>query len=103
MNTSAIRIAQKNRESSISELRAEVIEIVSDLKNTYWRLVYALGDLEVKRLSLQLAYDLVKINEAQVNVGTLAPIEVLQARPQQRREKLRLSMRKKPCAMWKIA
>lgn len=80
VNTSAIRIAQKNRESSISELRAKVIEIVSDLKNTYWRLVYALGDLEVKRLSLQLAYDLVKINEAQVNVGTLAPIEVLQAR-----------------------
>ncbi len=80
VNTSAIRIAQKNRESSISELRAKVIEIVSDLKNTYWRLVYALGDLEVKRLSLQLAYDLVKINEAQVNVGTLAPIEVLQAK-----------------------
>lgn len=80
VNTAQIRIAQKNREVSISELRSTVIDIVSEVKTTYWRLVNALGDLEAKRLSLQLAYDLVKINEAQVNVGTLAPIEVLQAK-----------------------
>ena len=73
-------VTRKNREISLSELRAEVIKIVSRLKSRYWNLVFALGDLEAKRLSLQLAYDLVKINEAQVNVGTLAPIEVLQAK-----------------------
>ena len=80
VNTTQIRIAQKNREVSISELRSTVIDVISEVKNTYWSLVYALGDLEVNRLALQLAYDLVKINEAQVNVGTLAPIEVLQAK-----------------------
>jgi outer membrane protein TolC len=79
VNTIAISIARKNREISISELRATIIEIVSDIKNTYWKLIYVRGDLEAKRLSLQLAYDLVRINEAQVKVGTLAPIEVLQA------------------------
>lgn len=79
VNTISISIARKDRESSISALRAKIIEIVSDIKNTYWNLIYVRGDLEAKRLSLQLAYDLVRINEAQVKVGTLAPIEVLQA------------------------
>lgn len=79
VNTTSISIARKNRDVSVSELRAKIIEIVSDIKNTYWNLIYVRGDLEAKRLSLQLAYDLVRINEAQVKVGTLAPIEVLQA------------------------
>ena len=80
VNSTQILIAQKNRDISISALRNKVIDIVSDVKNTYWKLIFALGDLEAKRLSLQLAYDLIKINEAQVNVGTLAPIEILQAK-----------------------
>ncbi|MBD3308094.1 hypothetical protein GF339_16715 [candidate division KSB3 bacterium] len=79
VNTTPILIARKSRDISLSELRTTVIDIVSQVKNTYWNLVFQRGDLEAKRLSLELAYDLVKINEAQVEVGTLAPIEVLQA------------------------
>lgn len=82
VNKTQVYIAQKQRESSVSELRAKTIDVVSKVKNTYWRLIYVRGDLEAKRLSLQWAYDLVKINEAQVKVGTLAPIEVLQAQAQ---------------------
>ena len=82
INTTAIKIAQKNRNVSLSELRSTVITVVTDVKTTYWDLVNAISDLEAKRVSLQLAEDLVKINEAQVNVGTLAPIEVLQAKTQ---------------------
>lgn len=80
VNTYPIEAAKKQREIALSELRNKVSDVVSNVKNTYWQLVYALGNLEAKRLSLQLAYDLVKINEAQVEVGTLAPIEVLQAK-----------------------
>jgi len=79
VNTIPISIARKNRDISVSALRAKIIGIVSQIKNTYWRLIFVRGDLEAKRLSLQLAYDLVRINETQVKVGTLAPIEVLQA------------------------
>ena len=82
INTTAIKIAQKNRNVSLSELRSTVITVVTDVKTTYWDLVNAIAELEAKRVSLQLAEDLVKINEAQVNVGTLAPIEVLQAKTQ---------------------
>lgn len=80
INTTPIAVARKSREMSLSDLKSKVIQVVSDVKTAYWELIYAIGDLEAKRLSLQLAYDLVKINEAQVNVGTLAPIEVLQAK-----------------------
>lgn len=79
LNQTPILIAQRQREISVSELRAKIIEIVAKIKTTYWKLIYVRGDLEAKQLSLQLAYDLVKNNEAQVKVGTLAPIEVLQA------------------------
>ena len=82
INTTSIKIAQKNRDVSISELRSTVISVVTDVKNSYWDLVNAIADLEAAKASLQLAEDQVKINEAQVNVGTLAPIEVLQAKAQ---------------------
>jgi outer membrane protein TolC len=82
VNTTGIKIAQKNRDVSIGSLRSTVISVVTDVKNSYWDLVNAIANLEAAKGSLQLAEDLVKINEAQVNVGTLAPIEVLQAQAQ---------------------
>lgn len=82
VNTAAIKIATTNRDISVSQLRATVIDVLTNVKNAYWSLVDAIAELEANKQSLQLAYDLVEINEAQVNVGTLAPIEVLQAKSQ---------------------
>gem|GEM_PF-84653 len=79
VNRAPILIARNNRDISVSELRNRVIEVISDVQTTYWDLVFAIGDLDAKRLSLRLAQDLVRINRAQVEVGTLAPIEILQA------------------------
>ncbi len=82
VNTTQIKIAGTSRDISVSQLRATVIDVLTRVKTAYWNLVNAVSDLEAKKQSLQLVYDLVKINEAQVNVGTLAPIEVLQAKAQ---------------------
>ena len=82
INTTQIRVKKMQRDVSLSELNAKVIEVVSDIKVAYWNLVDARATLEAKRTSLKLANDLVKINEAQVDVGTLAPIEVLSAKAQ---------------------
>ena len=79
VNTIAISSSQKQRDISISELRSVVSQVVADVQDAYWELVQARGVLEADRYSLQLAYDQVNINEAQVKVGTLAPIEILQA------------------------
>ena len=80
INTADIVIAEKNREISVSELRATVINVISQVQETYWDLVLARGVLEADRYSLQLAYDQIKINQAQVDVGTLPPIDILQAK-----------------------
>ncbi len=79
VNKAPIYIARNNRDISVSVLEGRVIQVITDVQNTYWDLVFAIGDLDAKRLSLKLAQDLIRINRAQVEVGTLAPIEVLQA------------------------
>jgi len=79
VNGSRIVIAEKNQESSVSRLKTKVIDTLVQLTNTYWELIQARGVLEADRYALQLAYDQVHINEEQVKVGVLAPIEILQA------------------------
>jgi outer membrane protein TolC len=52
---------------------------VRDVEFAYWDLVFAIRDLEVARRSLELAQDLLRNNRIQVEVGTMAPIDVLEA------------------------
>ncbi|MBI3090418.1 MAG: TolC family protein [Candidatus Tectomicrobia bacterium] len=87
---SRIIVAQTNRVISAEAFRQRVMEIVALVRDTYWDVVFARGDLAVRRQSLQLARELVEINRAQVEVGTMAPIEILQAqtRAAQREEEV---------------
>ncbi|MDP6482515.1 MAG: TolC family protein [Nitrospinota bacterium] len=78
-NTTAIRVARNNRRISSSVFRDGVINVVSDIENFYSELIFAIQDLEVKKKSLALARNLLRRNRIQVEVGTLAPIEIIQA------------------------
>ncbi len=78
-NTTAIRVARNNERISASEFRNRVINVVSDIENLYWELIFSIQDLEVKKQSLSLARDLLRRNKIQVEVGTMAPIEIFQA------------------------
>ena len=78
-NTTAIRVARNNRRISSSVFRDRVINVVSDIENLYAELIFAIQDLEVKKKSLALARNLLRRNKIQVEVGTLAPIEIIQA------------------------
>ena len=80
VNMTDIRLARKNYDIALSELRAQVIDVVSEVQNAYWEVVNARADLTAATQALQLAKDQLAINEAEVRVGTLAPLEVLQAR-----------------------
>ena len=53
---------------------------VSEVRNAYWDLVYATQTLAVQRQALELAETLISDNEARVEIGTMAPIDVVQAR-----------------------
>ncbi len=79
LNTRKIRIATNDRNISKNAFKKIVIESIANVKNTYWDLVFKREDLNVKKQSLDLARDLEKRVRIQVDVGVLAPIEILQA------------------------
>lgn len=79
VNRSGIVVAQKSLEQSEKQFENDVSRIVTELQRSYWDLVFAIEDLRVKKRSLQLAQDLLERNKIQVEVGTLAPIEIVQA------------------------
>ena len=75
----ALIITQINRELSDVQVRTTVIETLADVRNAYWDLVFAQEVVNVAARSLQLAEKLVEDNKVRVEVGTLAPIDVVQA------------------------
>jgi outer membrane protein TolC len=78
-----LRITQINQEMSETALRATVVRTVANVRNAYWDLVFAIQAAEVAERSLQLATKLVEDNQARVEVGTLAPLDVVQAQAEQ--------------------
>jgi outer membrane protein TolC len=81
-NTRNIRIAKNNREISDVAFRQQVISTVSQIQNIYWDLVSAYEDVKAKERALALAERLLGDNRKQVEIGTLAPIEVVRAQSQ---------------------
>ncbi|HTC93032.1 MAG TPA: TolC family protein [Terriglobales bacterium] len=77
--TRFIRIAKNDKRISISAFRQQVETTVAQIQNIYWDLVNAYEDLKVKERSLALANKTLADNRKQVEIGTLAPIEIVRA------------------------
>jgi outer membrane protein TolC len=74
-----ILVATHNLGISEESLKKTLTDTVYNVESAYWNLVYSIDNLDVRRQSLQLAKDLLEKNQRSVEVGTLAPIEVLSA------------------------
>ena len=74
-----IVIAQNNFSMSQEDLRLQITHVTAEVQRAYWDLVFHRQDLEVRREQRALAEQLLEQIRKQVAVGTLAPIEVLQA------------------------
>ena len=74
-----ILIAQNNLTISKEDFRRQIITITSRVQQAYWDLVFRRQDLEVQKQQLVLAQQLLDQIRKQVAVGTLAPLDVLQA------------------------
>jgi outer membrane protein TolC len=79
LNRRDIRVARNNLDISETQFRAAVEDTILRVEQAYWNLVYAVENLEVRRQSLALARDLLVKNRREAEVGTIAPIEVLNA------------------------
>jgi outer membrane protein TolC len=78
-NRQQLRVTAINRDISEIQLRGTIATTLASVRNTYWELVYAIDALDVARGSLGLAERLVADNRARVEVGTMAPLDVVQA------------------------
>jgi outer membrane protein len=78
-NTRFIRIAKNNRESTDVAFRLQVITTVDQIENIYWDLVFAYENVRVQQESLAFAQKTLSDTRKQVDIGTLAPIEVVRA------------------------
>jgi outer membrane protein TolC len=74
-----ILVSQNNFEKSEIDLESTIADIIYTVEEAYWNLVYSQEDLKVRQQSLKLAQDLLAKNQRAVEVGTLAPIEILSA------------------------
>ncbi len=78
-NALNIEIARGNLEISQADFERSVMTTIRNATGAYWNLKAAINALMVAQSSLGLANDLLRLNKAKVEVGTLAPIEVTQA------------------------
>lgn len=75
-------VTQLSEDTAEENVRGTVAATLASVRNAYWDLVFARSAVDVAQRSLQLAEKLVEDNKARVEVGTLAPLDVLQAEVQ---------------------
>ncbi len=80
--TRFIHISKNNEKDSDLTFRQQVITTVSAILNLYWDLVSFNEDLKARKDELATAQALYDDNKKQVQIGTLAPIEVTRAEAQ---------------------
>jgi outer membrane protein len=72
-----IRVARRRLDLSDTQFRQKAIDIVSRVQRSYWDLVFALRDAQIRRESVDLARTQLEHNRRMVNEGTLAPIDLV--------------------------
>jgi outer membrane protein TolC len=65
------------------DLQATTASTVAQVRNAYWELVFGILNLENQRASLDLSSKLVQDNRARVEIGTMAPIDIVQAQAEE--------------------
>ena len=81
-NEHYIRIAKINKSIADQTLQQQVITSATSVGNAYWELVFARGNVDVAQHQIELANKLYSDNKKQVDIGTLAPLELVQAEAQ---------------------
>jgi outer membrane protein len=75
-------VTKLNQDISDIQLQATITNTAANVRNAYWDYVFAIQSVEVAQQSLNLANELVRNNQTKVQIGTLAPIDVVQAQSQ---------------------
>lgn len=79
VNTRNIRVAKNNHDISNLQFKLQVEEVVTRVAQIYWNLVSLRAQAESQQQNLELAKKLYRDNKRRVEIGTLAPIEIIRA------------------------
>lgn len=82
VNRAPIQQAQNTEEIARQRLVQTILNTIFAVQQGYWELVFRIHDLGAKRESQKLAEDFLAENKIRVELGTLAPIELVQAETQ---------------------
>jgi outer membrane protein TolC len=99
---SSLLIARIAQQIEDLNLRAAVTDTEAAVRNAYWDLVFAVQNVEAAQTSLDLASKLVQDNRSRVEIGTMAPIDVVQAQAEEatRRQALVTAQADRERASW---
>jgi len=82
LNNRNIRVAKNNIKAADYVFRQQLINSVANVVQLYWTLVAANSTVNVNQQAVAVAQKLYDDNKKQVEIGTLAPIEVVRAEAQ---------------------
>jgi len=82
LNTLNIRIAQNNQRAADYGFRTQINTLVNQVVQAYWNLVSASLNVDVARQALDLSQRLLEQNKQQIEIGTMAPIDIQQTNAQ---------------------
>ncbi len=80
VNNTFVITARRSNQISEKEFENVVTNVILDVESRYWLLVASKQNLELERTALELAQDLQRRNEIQVEVGVLPRVSVTQAK-----------------------
>jgi len=72
-------VSRKDRDATDLQLQTTIVSTTRNVKNAYWELAYQIANLNAARQSLDLAKRLLGDNEKRVQIGTMAPIDIVEA------------------------
>ncbi|MEO8649975.1 MAG: TolC family protein, partial [Acidobacteriota bacterium] len=81
-NRRQIEIAKKNLSLSDAQFRQQAIEVIAQVEQAYWNLVFALRNLQVQIDAVKQARTQLESNQRLVEKGVVAPIDVIAATSQ---------------------
>lgn len=74
-----LEVTRKDRASADVSLRATMASTTRNVRNAYWDLVFARDNLDAQTQSLDLSRRALADNEKRVQIGTMAPIDIVEA------------------------
>jgi len=74
-----VALSKKNRDLSDINLESVITGTVRSVRNAYWDLSYSINNLKAQQESLALSRQSLKDNQKRVEIGTMAPIDIVQA------------------------